>query len=150
MLLRPILDVIDPGGELPRLLSTAIRMEAIAVRWHRDVDEWLERRQELPEQDAAEAPGCLVLKVMDPGLEALDPYLRLKARHLDRPVIIVSRHGNPALAVASFKLKAFDYFSEPVATAALVSSIKAALRRQRVAAGPRIPSPMPVRRASRV
>jgi len=148
MLLQPVLDVIDPGGELPRLLSTAIRKEAIAVRWHRDVDEWLEQRHDPGEQDAAEAPGCLLLKVMEPGLEALDPYLRLKARHLDKPVIIVSRHGNPALAVASFKLKAFDYFSEPVEAGALVSSIKAALRRQRVTAGLRIPSPTPAHRAS--
>ncbi len=140
MLLQPVLDVIDSSGELPGLLSAALRDESIVVRSYRDVDEYLEHHaKDHPEHDFAQAPGCLVLKVTESGLEALDPYLRLKACRLDNPVIIVSRHASRSLAVASFKLRAFDFFSEPIETGLLISSIEAALRYQSAISGPWIP-----------
>jgi len=74
-------------------------------------------------------PGCIVCDVRMPGLTGLDLLNRLSARGDARPIILLTGHGDVAMAVEAIKLGAFDFIEKPFDNEHLVSVISNALRR---------------------
>jgi len=80
-------------------------------------------------------PGCVVSDIRMPGLSGLDLQRELRNRDATLPVILITGHGDIAMAVKAIKEGAFDFIEKPFDEERLVSSIVGAVhsgQRQRV------------------
>ncbi|MEH6952752.1 response regulator FixJ (plasmid) [Nitrobacter sp. NHB1] len=72
--------------------------------------------------------GCVVSDVRMPGIDGMDLLRRLKASTSPLPVIIMTGHGDIALAVEAIKLGALDFVEKPFEDERLIGMIEAALQ----------------------
>jgi two-component system response regulator FixJ len=75
------------------------------------------------------APGCVLLDVRLGGMDGLAVQQALKDRGVLLPVVIITGHGDVALAVRAMKAGAVDFLEKPFEKSALVASIENAQRR---------------------
>ena len=83
-----------------------------------------------------ETRGCVLLDIRMPELDGLEVQRRLSERGIEMPVIMLTGHGDVALAVRAIKAGAVEFLEKPFQKAALLAAIEAAFRR--VAAADRI------------
>ncbi len=76
----------------------------------------------------AEEPGCIVTDVRMPGMTGTDLLRRLKETGRRTPVIVITGHGDIALAVEAMKLGAADFIEKPFSDEVFVAAVRAALR----------------------
>ncbi|MCF7992325.1 MAG: response regulator transcription factor [Thiohalocapsa sp.] len=72
--------------------------------------------------------GCLLLDVRMPGMSGLELQAYLTRREIRLPVIIITGHGDVAMAVKAMKSGAVDFIEKPFDDEALLASIRNALR----------------------
>lgn len=72
-------------------------------------------------------PGCIVSDVRMPDVTGLDLLRKLTASADPRPLILLTGHGDIALAVQAIKLGAFDFLEKPFNNEQLVASVASAL-----------------------
>jgi two-component system response regulator FixJ len=77
----------------------------------------------------AERPDCTLLDMRMPGRSGLEILRVLAARCDAAPVLMLTGHGDVAMAVAAMKLNAADFILKPYVPTALVDSIERALKR---------------------
>jgi two-component system response regulator FixJ len=80
--------------------------------------------------DACDAgfKGCVLLDVRMPKMSGLEVQERLQAIRPDLPVIIITGHGDIAMAVGAMKAGALDFVEKPFHEETLLESIDAALK----------------------
>ncbi len=71
--------------------------------------------------------GCLLLDVRMPGMSGLELQAHLARRDSRLPVIIITGHGDVAMAVKAMKSGAVDFIEKPFHDEELLSSIRNAL-----------------------
>ncbi len=71
--------------------------------------------------------GCVVSDLRMPGLNGLELLTALQSIHDQRPVILLTAHGDVELAVRALKQGAFDFIEKPFEEARLLQAITAAL-----------------------
>jgi FixJ family two-component response regulator len=71
--------------------------------------------------------GCLVVDVRMPGMSGLELLHILKARDIHLPVIVISGHGDVAMAVRAMKAGAVDFLLKPFNEQELLDQIFASL-----------------------
>jgi two-component system response regulator FixJ len=79
---------------------------------------------------AAEADSfwsCIVSDVRMPGMSGLDLQRELKARSCSVPIILITGHGDIAMAVSAMREGAFDFIEKPYDAGQLIGSIEKAL-----------------------
>jgi two-component system response regulator FixJ len=84
---------------------------------------------------ATDIPSCVVADIRMPGLSGLELQHELKKRDAAIPVILITGHGDVAMAVKAIKDGAFDFIEKPFDDERLIESIGAAIehgRRERV------------------
>ena len=69
------------------------------------------------------APACVVSDVRLPGLSGLDLQRALNERGSAAPLILITGHGDIAMAVRAIKAGAFDFIEKPFDNALLFDSI---------------------------
>ncbi len=74
-------------------------------------------------------PGCVVSDVRMPELDGIEMQNRLAQMSLDFPVIIMTGHGDVALAVRAMKAGAVDFVEKPFTGDAILDSIRQAQSR---------------------
>jgi two-component system, LuxR family, response regulator FixJ len=74
--------------------------------------------------------SCVITDVRMPDMSGIELVKRLKELKIDVPVIVVTGHGDVALAVEAMKLGAADFFEKPFNDDLLVASVRAALKEQ--------------------
>lgn len=98
---------------------------------------------ETREYDSAEAfleaapaiqNGCVLTDVRMPGLSGLDLVHRLNALKFDRPIVMMTGHGDVPLAVEAMKAGVADFIEKPLGDEILIRIIDDALRSARSAA----------------
>ena len=77
-----------------------------------------------------ESLGCVITDVRMPEISGIDLLRRLKELKIGVPVIVVTGHGDVALAVEAMKIGAADFFEKPFDDDLLLASVRSALREQ--------------------
>jgi len=77
-------------------------------------------------------PGCLLLDIRIPGCNNLTSQQLLRERDIDIPVIIVTGHGDVAMAVTAMKQGALDFIEKPFNDQMLLDCVHNALAEDRV------------------
>jgi two-component system response regulator FixJ len=68
--------------------------------------------------------GCILLDVRMPAIDGLQVQSELRERGIDLPVIVMTGHGDVAVAVEAMKSGAVDFLEKPFEKAALVAAIE--------------------------
>ena len=79
---------------------------------------------------AINLPTCVVSDIRMPGLNGIELVRELKGRGTACPVILITGHGDVALAVEAMKAGAADFIEKPFDDQALLGAIRAALDSQ--------------------
>ena len=76
-------------------------------------------------------PACVVTDVRMPNVSGLELQIALKKRDSSVPVILITGHGEIAMAVDAIKQGAFDFLEKPFDEERLIRSISNALEASR-------------------
>jgi two-component system phosphate regulon response regulator PhoB len=116
--------VIEDEADIRELLAFSLGKEGMSVTASPDAESGLAAM-------AAQAPDCLVLDVMLPGIDGLEALRRVKADPALKavPVILATARGEEADVVAGLELGADDYVVKPYSPKVLAARIRATMRR---------------------
>jgi len=79
--------------------------------------------------------SCVLLDMQMPGGNGLAVLRALAARDVAPPVIVITAHGDVAMAVEAMKLGAYDFVEKPYEVTALLGRIEDALKSRATAIG---------------
>lgn len=74
--------------------------------------------------------GCVITDVRMPQMSGLELLQRLQESKADLPVIVITGHGDVPMAVDAMKAGAVDFLEKPFDDEAMLSAVRAALRRR--------------------
>jgi FixJ family two-component response regulator len=122
----PIVFVVDDDISVRESLESLIRCEGWQPETFASAQEFLNYPRVL-------VPNCLVLDVSLPGLNGLDLQQRVAGDRTDMPIIFITGHGDVPMTVQAMKAGAVEFLTKPFSDDVLVSAIRSALERSRVA-----------------
>jgi FixJ family two-component response regulator len=122
----PIVFVVDDDISVRESLELLIRCEGWQPETFSSGPEFLSRPRAL-------VPSCLVLDFSLPGLNGLELQKRLAVERTDMPIIFITGHRDVPMTVQAMKAGAVEFLTKPFGEDALLSAIRAALERSRVA-----------------
>jgi two-component system, LuxR family, response regulator FixJ len=76
---------------------------------------------------ALDAPACIVSDIRMPGMNGIELVRKLKSDGIPCPVVLITGHGDVALAVEAMKAGAVDFIEKPFDDAVLLDAIRSAL-----------------------
>ena len=117
-----VVHVIDDDADVRQSLAFLLSTTGLAVRVHESGAAFLEKL-------SGTQDGCIVTDVRMPGVDGIELQKRLKAAHSTLPVIVMTGHGDIALAVEAMKAGAMDFIEKPFDDGIMLAAIKAALAR---------------------
>jgi two-component system, LuxR family, response regulator FixJ len=117
-----IVHVIDDDVAVRQSLAFLLSTAGFAVRVHESATAFLEA---LPTQ-----AGCVVTDIRMPEMDGLELQRRLRASKSGVPVIVITGHGDIALAVEAMKSGAVDFIEKPFDDDVLLGAIRSALARR--------------------
>jgi two-component system response regulator FixJ len=120
---QPVVHIIDDDEGLRESLAFLLRSASLEVRSFESAKAFLDK---LPHA----MPGCVITDVRMPDMSGIELLRRLKELKISVPVIVITGHGDIALAVEAMKMGAADFFEKPFDDALLVASVRAALRQR--------------------
>jgi two-component system response regulator FixJ len=112
--------VIDDDEAIRLSLPFLLRSAGIASRTFESAEAFLREARDL-------APGCVITDVRMPGMDGIELVRRLGDLKLPHPVIVMTGHGDVALAVEAMKAGAFDFIEKPFSDEVLLAAVRAAL-----------------------
>ena len=118
-----VVHVIDDDIAVRQSLAFLLSTAGLAVRIHDSAAAFLKVLSSV--QD-----GCIVTDVRMPGVDGIELQKRLKAANSSLPVIVMTGHGDIALAVAAMKAGAVDFIEKPFDDEVMLAAIKTALVRR--------------------
>ena len=118
-----VVHVIDDDEGLRESLAFLLRSAKLEVRSFDSAKAFLDV---LPDA----ALGCVITDVRMPEMSGIELLRRLKELKIGVPVIVITGHGDIALAVEAMKIGAADFFEKPFDDDLLVASVRAALQQQ--------------------
>jgi FixJ family two-component response regulator len=122
----PIVFVVDDDVSVRESLELLIRYEGWQPATFASAQGFLACTQAL-------VPSCLVLDVSLPGLNGLDLQKRVAVERTDMPIIFITGHGDVPMTVQAMKAGAVEFLTKPFNDDVLLTAIRAALERSRVA-----------------
>src|SRR5688572_1930106 len=119
--------IVDDEAGVRTALSGVLRDEGYQVEAVESGEACLDRVTRVPYD-------VIVLDIWLPGLDGLATLERLRQRHVDAPVVMISGHGNIESAVRAIKMGAFDFVEKPLSLEKTVLVIGNAVRQRRLEA----------------
>ncbi|WP_420138397.1 response regulator FixJ [Sphingomonas sp.] len=119
---RRLIHVVDDDDAIRRSASFMLKMSGF------DVEAWPSGVEFLKGVRAARI-GCILLDVRMPEMDGLEVQQELADRGVTMPVIILTGHGDIALAVRAMKGGAVDFIEKPFEKTVLLNAIDAAFAR---------------------
>jgi two-component system response regulator FixJ len=115
--------VIDDDDAVRQSLEFLLKTAKITTRGFDSAKAFLEI---LPQVRS----GCIITDVRMPEITGIDLLRRIKELKLDIPVIVITGHGDIALAVEAMKIGAVDFLEKPFDDDLLLAAIRAALNQE--------------------
>jgi len=122
----PIVFIVDDDVSVRESLELLVRNE----NWK---PETFASAQEFLNHARKPVPSCLVLDLSLPGLNGLELQKQLVAEPINTPIIFITGHGDVPKTVQAMKAGAVEFLTKPLDYEALVSAIRNALQRSRLA-----------------
>lgn len=119
-----VVHVIDDDADVRQSLSFLLSTAGLSVQVHESALAFLKA---LPGIEG----GCIVTDVRMPGMDGIELQRRLQSHKNSIPVIVMTGHGDIALAVEATKAGAVDFIEKPFDDKVLIGAIKSALGRKR-------------------
>jgi len=117
--------LVDDDDGLRTALVQTFELAGLEVEAHADPRTALTRL-------SADFPGILVTDIRMPGMTGTELFHRAAAIDSEIPVLLMTGHGDVAMAVAMLKDGAFDFIAKPFAPEQLVASANRALELRRL------------------
>lgn len=117
-----VVHVIDDDVDVRQSLAFLLGAAGLTVRIHESAVAFLKA---LPGAEG----GCIVTDIRMPDMDGLELQRHLKERGITTPVIVMTGHGDVALAVEAMKTGAVDFIEKPFEDEVLLSAIRSALSR---------------------
>jgi FixJ family two-component response regulator len=122
----PIVFVVDDDVSVRESLELLIRSEGWQCETFSSAQEFLARPRVL-------VPSCLVLDISLPGLNGLDLQKHVAIERTDMPIIFITGYGDVPKTVQAMKAGALEFLTKPFSDEVLLSAIRQALERSRLA-----------------
>jgi len=122
----PVVFIVDDDVSVRESLELLVRSE----NWK---PETFASAQEFLNHPRMSVPSCLVLDLSLPGLNGLQLQKQLAVQHIDMPVIFITGYGDVPKSVQAMKAGALEFLTKPLDNDALISAIRNALQRSRLA-----------------
>lgn len=116
--MRPTVCLIDDEPAILEALTMLLETQDYEVQSFADAECFLA---------APRKQGCIVSDIRMPGLTGIDLVHEMQKRGDLRPIILLTGHGDVALAVHAIKGGAFDFLEKPLKNEKLIETIEAAL-----------------------
>src|SRR5713101_815381 len=123
----PVVFVVDDDVSVRESLELLI----LSAGWR---PETFESAEEFLERSRIDGPSCLVLDVTLPNLNGLDLQKRIIDR-ADMPIIFITGYGDVPTTVQAMKAGAVEFLTKPFGDDVLLSAIRQAIERSRIALG---------------
>jgi two-component system response regulator FixJ len=117
-----VVHVIDDDAGVRQSLAFSLSTAGLAVRVYESAVAFLKALPHV--QD-----GCIVTDIRMPEVDGLELQRKLKALKNTMPVIVITGHGDVALAVEAMKAGAIDFIEKPFDDEGLLATIRSALAR---------------------
>lgn len=117
---RTVIHVVDDDPAMRDSLAFLLDVNGFAPKAYESANAFLSGA-------AIELPTCVVSDIRMPGLNGIELVRELKGRGTACPVILITGHGDVALAVEAMKAGAVDFIEKPFDDEALIGAIRAAL-----------------------
>jgi len=117
---KGLVHVIDDDEALRESLTFLLRAANIGVKSFASAAAFL---NSLPDPSLS----CVITDVRMPDMSGIDLLRRLKDLKIATPVIVITGHGDVALAVEAMKIGAIDFLEKPFDDDILLASVEAAL-----------------------
>jgi FixJ family two-component response regulator len=124
----PIVFIVDDDVSVRESLEPLIQLSGWQSETFASAQEFLSRPRAL-------APSCLILDVNLPDLNGLDLQKRVAADRTDMPIIFITGYGDVPMSVQAMKGGAVEFLTKPFGDEVLLSAIRDAIERSRVALG---------------
>jgi FixJ family two-component response regulator len=121
-----IVFVVDDDISVRESLELLIRCEGWQPEVFASAQEFLLHPRRL-------VPSCLVLDLSLPGIHGLDLQKRVAAERSDMPIIFITGHGDVPKTVQAMKAGAVEFLTKPFHDEVLLTAIRQALERSRLA-----------------
>lgn len=116
----PVVYVIDDDEAVRQSLEFLLKTANVAVRGFDSAKAFLDI---LPQVKS----GCVITDVRMPEITGIDLLRRVKEVKPELPVIVITGHGDIALAVEAMKIGAVDFLEKPFDDDHLLASVRSAL-----------------------
>jgi two-component system response regulator FixJ len=120
---KAIVHVIDDDKAIRQSLAFLLQAAKLEVKTYASAMAFLDA---LPDA----AASCVITDIRMPGMSGVDLLRRLNELKIGVPVIVITGHGDVALAVEAMKAGAVDFLEKPFDDDVLLASVQSALKRQ--------------------
>ena len=124
---EPVVCVIDDDDAARQSLEFLLTTAGVNVRTFESAKQFLQAMPEI-------RSGCIVTDVRMPEISGIDLLREVKRLNVGLPVIVITGHGDVALAVEAMKIGAIDFLEKPFNDDLLLTSVRAAIQKDALAA----------------
>ncbi|HVU29657.1 MAG TPA: response regulator transcription factor [Sphingomicrobium sp.] len=119
---KTLVHLVDDDESIRRSVGFALRTSGYEVRTYENGAEILKIASSLE-------TGCILLDVRMPGMNGLEVQAALKEKGVTLPIVLMTGHGDVALAVRALEAGAIDFIEKPFEKALLLSAIEHGMER---------------------
>ncbi len=118
---NPFIAVVDDEAPVRTMLGRVLRLADYRVAAFASGEEFLASL-------TARLPACAILDVHMPGLSGLDVQSRMRAAHIEVPIVFITASDDVALDRSALEAGAVCLLRKPFSSDELLDAIDAALR----------------------
>jgi two-component system response regulator FixJ len=116
----PVIHIVDDDADIRESLTALLGTAGYVIREYSSARDFL--------GDHPWKHGCLILDVCMPGMDGLAVQEEVGRLRIDMPIVVMTGHGDVAMAVRAMKAGALDFIEKPFDDETLFKCVEAALK----------------------
>jgi FixJ family two-component response regulator len=125
---RPTVYVVDDDASVRDAIGNLLESVGVYVEALGSTEQFLQAQR-------PDAPCCLILDVMLPGMNGLEFQQMLERRGISIPIIFITAHGNIPMTSRAMKAGAIEFLTKPFQKQDLLAAINQGMERDRARRG---------------